>query len=322
MFSRLCKKWRSTFALIVMSVGSSVAQDYPSKPIRMVTADVGSLNDLAARLIAQGLTETVGQQVIVENRGGASGAIAAQAVAKAAPDGYTLLLYSGALWVGPLLQDLPWDALRDFTPVTLAVTSPNVLVVHPSVPAKTVKELVALAKKRPGELNYGSSSIGASTHLAAELFNALAGVNIVRINYKGGGAALNALIAGQIEVMFATAGLVKPHLDSGRLRPLAVSSARPSALAPGLPTIAASGVPGYESESVYGIFAPAKLPSALLQRLNQEIVQLLNRSDIKEKFLNAGVEVVASSPEQFAATIKSEMVRMGKVIKEAGIRAQ
>src|ERR1019366_7897583 len=188
MFSRLCKKWRSTFALIVMSVGSSVAQDYPSKPIRMVTADVGSLNDLAARLIAQGLTETVGQQVIVENRGGASGAIAAQAVAKAAPDGHTLLLYSGALWVGPLLQDLPWDALRDFTPVTLAVTSPNVLVVHPSVPAKTVKELVALAKKRPGELNYGSSSIGASTHLAAELFNALAGVNIVRINYKGGEA--------------------------------------------------------------------------------------------------------------------------------------
>ena len=322
MFSQLCKKRMGVFALVAMCCGTAVAEDFPTKPIRMVTADVGSLNDLAARLIAQGLAGSVGQQVIVENRGGAGGAIAAQAVAKAAPDGYMLLLYSGALWVGPLLQDLPWDALRDFTPVASAVTSPNVLVVHPSVPVKTVKDLIALAKKRPGELNYGSSPIGASTHLAAELFNALAGVNIVRINYKGGGAALNALIAGQIEVMFATAGLVKPLFDSGRLRALAVSSAQPSTLAPGLPTIAAAGVPGYESVSVHGIFAPAKLPAALLHRLNNEIVQVLNRTDIREKFLNAGVEIAASTPEQFTATIKAEIARMSRVIKQAGIRAQ
>jgi tripartite-type tricarboxylate transporter receptor subunit TctC len=288
----------------------------------LITAEVGGMNDFAARLIAQGLSTAAGQQFIVENRPGGNGALAAQSVAKAPADGYTLLLYSGVLWVGPLLQDLPWDVFRDFVPITKAVATPNVLVVHPSLPVRTVKELITLAKDRPGQLNYASASIGSSTHLAAALFNALAGVDIVRINYKGGGGALNAVIAGQIHMIFITVGLVKPHLESGRLRALGISSLQPSPLAPALPPIAASGVPGYESMSVHGVFGPAKLPPAQVQWLNQQIVQVLNRPDVKIKFFNAGVEVVPTTPDEFAASIKAEVGRMGKVLKEAGIRAQ
>jgi tripartite-type tricarboxylate transporter receptor subunit TctC len=312
--------WMFSVGLLVLGAGFASSQSYPNKPIRIVTIEAGGGGDLAARLIAQGLSGSLGQQVLVDNRGG--GVIAIEIVAKAPPDGYTLLLYGGTLWIGPLLQKVSWDPVRDFSPITLAVTFPNIVAVHPSMPVKSVKELTALAKARPGELNYGSGSIGASTHLAAELFKSMAGVNIVRVPYKGGGPATIALVTGEVQLMFATVGLVTPHVKSGRLRALAVTTAQPSALAPGLPTVAASGVPGYESASILGILAPAKTPEGIINRLNQEIVRALHRPEVKERLFSSGVETVGSSPVELAATMRAESAKWGKVVKEAGIRAE
>ena len=216
---------------------------------------------------------------------------------------------------------MSYDPERDFAPVTLADRLPNILVVHPSLPAKTAQELVALAKARPGELNYSSSSTGSTPHLAAELFKALAGISIVRIPYKGTGTALNALIAGQVHLMFPNPAPVMPHVRSGRLRALAVTTAQPFVLLPDLPPLSAA-VPGYEAESNHSIFAPAGTPRSIINKLNQEIVRVLNRADVKERFLNAGAEVVGNAPEDLAATMKSEMARLGKVIKEAHIRGE
>ena len=310
------------FSVGSMFVGASAAsgQDYPNKPIRIVTSEAGGGNDLQARLIAQGLAGALGEQVVVENR--PSGVIPGEIVSKATPNGYTLLLYNNTLWTGPLLQTTPYDAVRDFSPITAVAKAANVLVVNPALPVKSVAELVAFAKAKPGELNYGSSGTGASNHLAGELFKAMAGVNIVRINYKGAGPALTALLAGELQLMFPTAGAVSPHIKAGRIRVLAVTSAEPTALAPGVPTMAASGLPGYESISTYGVFAPAKTPRAIIDKLNEEIVRFLDRADVKERFFNAGMETVGGSPGQLAATVKSEMARMGKVIKDAGIRGE
>jgi tripartite-type tricarboxylate transporter receptor subunit TctC len=307
--------------VIMFGASAIFAQTYPVKPVRLVTGEPGGGVDFTARVIAQGLTSSLGQQVIVENRGGASGAIAAQAVSKAPPDGYTLLHYSGSLWIIPLLREnVPWDPLRDFIPITLAASSPNILVVHPSLPVKSVRDLIALAKSRPGALNYAAGSSGSTPHLAAELFKSMAGVNIVRVPYKNNAAAYGDLISGQVQMMFATSGGATPHIKSGRLRALAVTDDQPSALLPGLPTVAASGLRGFESASVYGMFAPAGTAPTMIKRLNQEIVQVLHRPDIKERFAASGVEPVGSSPEEFAGKIKSEIARLGKVIKEAGIR--
>ena len=305
---------------MVLGAGVASGQNFPNKPIRIVTSEAGGGNDVQARLIAQGLTGALGEQVIVENR--PSGIIPGDIVSKAQPNGYTLLLYNNALWTGPLIQSTPYDAVKDFSPIVAVAKAANVLVVNPALPIHSVAELVALAKAKPGELNYGSSGTGASNHLAAELFRVMAGINIVRINYKGAGPALTALLAGEIQLMFPTAGAVAPHMRTGRVRVLAVTSAEPTALAPGVPTVAASGLPGYESISIYGIFAPAGTPRALIDKLNREIVRLLNRADIKEKFFNAGMETMGGSPEQLAATVKSEIARVGRVIKQAGIRSE
>ena len=294
------------------------AQNYPSKPLRIVTSGVGGAGDVTSRLIAQGIAPLLGQQVIVDNR--ASGPIPVDVAVKAPADGYTLLVYGSTVWLGPYLRSNAPDPLRDFTPVTLAATAPNILVVHPSLPVKTVKELIALAKAKPGALNYATTGAGSSPHLAAELFKAMAGVDMVRISYKGAGAALTDLIGGQVQLTFATASSVTPHLNSGRLRALGVSSPRPSVLLPGLTTIAAAGLPGYESQSMQGVFAPAGVPSAILQRLNQDIVRFLHSAEAKEKFLAVGVEIAGTTPEAFAAAMKAEMSRMGKVIRDAGIR--
>ena len=309
-------------AVCAMVLGAGVAsgQNFPNKPIRIVTSEAGGGNDVQARLIAQGLTGALGEQVIVENR--PSGIIPGDIVSKAQPNGYTLLLYNNALWTGPLIQSTPYDAVKDFSPIVAVAKAANVLVVNPALPIHSVAELIALAKAKPGELNYGSSGTGASNHLAAELFRVMAGINIVRINYKGAGPALTALLAGEIQLMFPTAGAVAPHMRTGRVRVLAVTSAEPTALAPGVPTVAAAGLPGYESISIYGIFAPAGTPRALIDKLNREIVRLLNRADIKEKFFNAGMETMGGSPEQLAATVKSEIARVGRVIKQAGIRSE
>ena len=316
------------FALLVFcfALGGSLAdiaasQDYPSKPIRIVTSGVGGAGDIAARLIGQGLGTSLGQQIIIENR--ASGTIPIETVVKSAPDGYMLLLYGSVVWLAPFLYEAAsYDPIRDLAPITLAVTAPNILVVHPSVPVKSVADLIALAKSRPGALNYSSSGSGSSGHLAAELFKSMAKVNIVRINYKGAGAALNDVISGQVQLSFATATSVTAFVQSGRLKALAVSSANPSALFPKLPTVSSSGLPGYESASTSGIFAPTGTPAVIINRLNQEIVRVLNRTDIKERFLSGGSEVVASTPAQLAAAVKADMVRMGKVIRDAGIKAE
>ena len=296
------------------------AADFPRKPIRIVTADAGGGSDFVARLIGQGWIAAWGQQVIVDNRGG--GTIAGEIVAHAAADGYTLLYYGSTLWLLPLMRmEMPYDTMRDFAPVTLAVATPAVLVVHPSVAAKSLRELIALAKANPGKLNYASAAAGTATHLSAELFKAMAGVDLVRIPYKGTGAALNDLLGGQTQLMFAVAASVVAHARKGRLRALAVTGAKPLAALPELPTIAASGLPGFESVQYSGLFAPAKTSPAIIDELRNETVNALNRSDARERLANLGVEAVASTPQEFAAKIRSEVNVMGKVIRDAGIRA-
>ncbi len=295
------------------------ASGYPTRPIRIVTAEAGGGGDFAARLIAQGLSTALNQQVIVDNRG----ITAIEIVAKAQPDGHTLLLNSGRLWIGPLLKNnIPYDVLRDFTPVTLAVSTPNVLVVHPSLAAKSVQELIALAKTRPGQLNYSTGTTGATSHLAAELFKAMAGANIVRITYKGNGPALSALLAGEVHMMFPTASGYSPHANSGKLRALAVTGSVTSALAPGLPTVSAAGLPGYESISIIGIFMPAKATSAIVSRLNEEIVRFVRLPESRERLLNAGLEPVGSTPQQLLVAVKSETTKLGKIIRDAGITGE
>ncbi len=311
---------KPTFAVLFFTAfcaGRAASQSYPTKPIRMIAPAIGGASDIVARLIGQGLSASLGQQVVVDNRG----SIAPEIGAKALPDGYTLLAYGSPLWLTSFLREhVTWDSVKDFAPITLAASSPNVLVVHPSVAANSVRELIALARAKPGELNFSSGSSGAATHLTGELFKALAGVNIVRVPYKGNGPALNALLGGEVQLMFANAGSVALHLKSGRLRALAVTTAQPSALAPGLPTMAASGLPGYQAEVPTGIFAPAKTPTTLVNLLHREIVKVLNRADVKEKFFNIGVEVVGGTPEEFTAYIRSDMAKWSKVIKDAGIR--
>ena len=293
------------------------AQSWPAKPVRVVTTQPGSSAELMGRLIAPGLSSALGQQVVIDNRG----LVAAEIVARAPADGYTLLLYTSPLWIAPFFRDnVPWDVVRDFAPVALAVGSPNILVVHPSLPVKSVKDLIAFVKARPGQLNYGSGSTGASPHLSAELFKSMAGLDIVRVSFKGTGTALVALMSGDLQVMFPTAGSGMPSVKSGKLRALAVTTLQPTALAPGLPTMAASGLAGYESVSLSGFLTPSGTPAPIVSRLSQEILRMLNRPEVKERLFSMGLEVMAKSPQEFAATIKREMTKWSKLIKEARLR--
>jgi tripartite-type tricarboxylate transporter receptor subunit TctC len=243
--------WLICTVYLALIAANASAQAYPSRTIRIISSEPGGGNDFAARLIAQGLSGPLGQQVIVENRSG--GAIAIELAARAQPDGYTLLMYSNGLWTLPFIQKVRYDPVNDFVPITLAVRGANILAVHPSLPVRSVKELIALARARPGELNYASGNAGSSPHLAGEMFKTMAGLDMVRINYKGSGPAVTALMGGQVQLMFPTSGSALPHIRSGRLRGLAVTTAEPSALAPGLPTMAASGLPGYEANTPYGV---------------------------------------------------------------------
>jgi tripartite-type tricarboxylate transporter receptor subunit TctC len=294
------------------------AQPYPNKPIRVLTGEAGSSNDVLSRLIGPSISVPLGQAVITDNRG----PIGYDIVAKASPDGYTLMVAGATFWLGPLLKQLTYDPQKHFSPITLAIRQPNMIVIPASLPVKSVRELIALAKARPGELNYASGQAGASNHLAAELFKSMAGVNIVRIGYKSGGAAANAVISGEVHVLFISTGSGAPFVKSGKLRALAVASAEPTVLAPGLPTVSASGLPGFESTAMAGVFAPAKTPTAIITRLNQEIVRFLNQAEAKDKLFNLGQEVVAGTPAQLAATVKAEMTRLGKVIKDVGIKGE
>ena len=311
-----------SFALAAAAhaAATGLGPTYPSKPIRILTSSPGGGGDFVTRLMLPGLAAGLGQQVVVDNR---NGTIGTEIVAKALPDGYTLILHGSTIWLTPFLRDrASYDPIRDFAPVIMATRSPNLLVVNPSVPVQSIKDLIALAKGKPGELNYGSISTGSSNHLAAELFKSMAGVNIVRVSYKTTATATSDLISGQVQLMFATTGAATPHVKSARLRALAITSAEPSLLLPGLPTIAASGLPDYEASSIFGLFTPASTPAAVVTMLNRASRDALLQSEVKDKFFNAGVEAVGSTPQQLAATVKSEMVRMGKVIKDAGIREE
>jgi tripartite-type tricarboxylate transporter receptor subunit TctC len=312
--------WVVSVSMIVLGAGVATGQAYPTKPIRIVTAPAGAGNDFVARLIAQGLSGSLGQQMVVDNR---PAGIIGELVAKAPADGYTLLAVGSVLWLTPFLQDsVGYDPVKDFSPISLTARSVNILVVHPSVAANSVGELIALAKSKPGQLNYATGATGASNHLAAELFKVMAGVSIVRIPYKGAGPAVNDLVSGQVHMMFPTTAAGLPHVRSGRLRALAVTSLQPSVLAPGLPTVAESGLPGYESVVMYAMFAPAKTPATIIKRLHAELVQFRKSTGATERFFGAGVEVVASSPAELATTMASEMTRMGKLIKDARLRTQ
>ncbi len=309
----------SLVAVMALASGAVHAQNYPNKPLRLVTVEVGGGNDSIARLIAQYISPGLGQQVLVDNRGGANGILAVDNVAKSPPDGYTLLSYSGSMWTLPFMQSVPYDPVHDFAPISLAVTSPNILVIHPDVPAKNVKELIAFAKANPGKLNYSSVASGSSGHLTSELFKSMAGVDIVRVLYKGGGPAMTDLVSGRVQVSFSSAASAMRFIQSGKLKALAVSSAKPSALAPGVPPVASEGLPGFDMAAQYGLFAPAKTPTAIINRLYQETAKSLNAPQARQQFLNQGTEVVASTPQELAATIESERSKLGKLIKEAGI---
>jgi tripartite-type tricarboxylate transporter receptor subunit TctC len=307
-----------SIGLMVLGARVVCGQNYPTRPIRILSAEVGGGADFVARIVAQRISGPLGRQVVVENR---PSRLIGEIAVKATPDGYTLLLASSTFLFAPLFGETLYDPVKDFSPITMLAKAPNVIVVHPSVPVTSVKELIALAKAKPGALNYGSGGTGSSLHLAAELFKQMAGVDIARIAYKGAGPAMNDLIGGQVQMVFATAGSVTAHVKSGRLRALAVTGLQPSALAPGLPTVAASGVPGYEVEAIYALVAPAKTPAAVIKQLNQVIVLVLNEADLKEKFLNAGIEAAPSSPVELAAKIRSEIAKIAKLIKDEGIRA-
>jgi tripartite-type tricarboxylate transporter receptor subunit TctC len=297
---------------VLAGAGSGWAQDYPNRPIRIVTGPAGGGGDFTARQIAQGITAAMGQPVIIDNR---SGVAQGEAVVKAPPAG-------GNVWIAPLLQKTPYDVMRDFSPVAQIERTALVVTVHPSLPVKSIAELVKLAKAKPGQLDYASSAIGGTPHLAVELFKYMAGVDIVRIPYKGSAPALTGLMSGEAHMTITDVGLAAPHTKSGRLRALAVTSAQPSALAPGLPAVASSGVPGYEAIGMTGMFAPAKTPAAIISRLGQEILRTLSQPEVRDRFLNSGVEPVGGTAEQFAAAVKSDIDRLGKLIRDAGIKSE
>jgi tripartite-type tricarboxylate transporter receptor subunit TctC len=295
---------------------------YPSRPVKIVLGfPPGQATDTVARTLAQKLTETTGQPFVVENRPGAAGIIGTDLVAKSAPDGYTLVMgSSGPLAVNPGLYGakLPYDPVRDFAPITVAAAVPLFIVAHPGFPPGTVKELIAYAKANPGKINYASGGSGVTNHLAMEMFKSLAGVDMVHVPFKGGPPALTALIAGDVSVMFETGPGALPHVKAGRLKAIAVGSLQRSVAMPDLPTVAESALPGFEAIAWIAISAPTGTPRPIIQKLNSEIVKILQQPDVKERFLALGAEPVGNTPEEFAAYLKAEIAKWGKVIRESG----
>lgn len=296
---------------------------YPTKPVRLIIPFApGGGTDLTGRAIAQKLTEALGQTVVADNRAGANGTIGAELAAKAQPDGYTISMISSSHSVNPsLMKKLPYDLITDLAPITQATTQPYALVVHPSVPAKSVKELIALTKAKPGMLNYGSSGTGGLSHLSGALLSTLAGIDINHIPYKGGSPALTDVMSGQIQMLYSTILQANTHLKSGRLRALAVTTAKRSQAMPELPTMAEAGVKGYEVAGWYGVVAPAKTPRPIVVKLNQEIVRALKMPDVGERMAADGSEPVGSTPAQFGAHIKAEVAKWRDLIQKTGIRA-
>jgi tripartite-type tricarboxylate transporter receptor subunit TctC len=300
------------------------AETYPSRPIRMIVAyPPGGGTDQVGRVLADQLTVTLGQNVVVDNRGGATGNIGTELAARAVPDGYTLLMGNvapNAVNVS-LFKKLGFDPVKDFAPVSLVAVTPNILVAHPSMPVKTIKELIAYAKAKPGTLNFPSAGVGSSSHLAGEMLKSLAGISMVHIPFKGGGPALVAVIAGEVQIMFATMPAAMPHVKSGKVKPVAVTTAKRSQAMPELPTIAESGVKGYEASTWYGLLAPARTPPAIVTRLHADTVKIL-AGPTRQRLEAQGFEPEGGTPTEFAAYIKTEIVKWAKVIKDAGIPAE
>jgi len=297
----------------------AVAQSYPTKPIRIIVGyPAGGPTDMIARTVAQKLSPALGQQVIVDNRPGASGMIGAELAVKAPPDGYTLLTVPITYAVTPsVFPKMPYDAEKDLAPVALVAAAPFILVVHPTLPVKTVKDLIALAKSRPGQINYASASAGGMPHLAGELFNIMAGVKLTHIPYKGAAPATIDLLAGQVSLMFNNMLSAMPHVKSGKLRAVAVTSAKRSSAVPELPTVAET-IPGFEASGWYGAFAPAATPREIIAKLNGEINRLMRQPDVAQRLAGDGVEAVTMTPAEFGTYLHSEIVKWGKVVKISG----
>ena len=301
------------------------AQDYPAKPVRMVAAyPAGGSVDIVARLVGQKLTESMGQQFIIENRAGASGNIGTDYVAKAAPDGYTLLMASSPALAANihLYAKLPFDPIKDIAPVILIVNQPNVLVLHPSVPANNVKDFIALIKARPAKLTFGSSGVGTSQHIAAELFMMTAGVSMVHVPYKGGAPALIDLVGGQIDLMFETVPTAMQYVKNGKLKGLAVTTLARSGMLPAVPTIAEAGLKGYGFRGWIGLAAPAATPREIINRLNREVQRVLAVGDLKLKLAGLGLDIVGGAPADFANFIREDSANYAKIVKAAGIKPQ
>ncbi len=303
---------------VCASAQAQGAQGYPNKPIRIVVPyAAGASTSLVTRAVGQKLTEAWGQPVIVDNRGGAGGAIGTEIVAKSPPDGYTLLL--GTFGINSAVYSkLSYDPVKDFAPVILLATVANILAVHPSLPVTSVKELIALGKEKPGKLNYGSSGNGSTSHLSGEMLKSMAGISMTHVPYKGGAPMMADLLGGQLEVMFDQVPAVLPHVKAGRVRALAVTTARRSAAAPEVPTVAEAGVPGYEMTVWYALMAPAGTPRDIIGKLNTEMVKILNQPEFKQQMLAQGAELSSSTPEQLAEIIRTDLAKYAKVAKEAG----
>ena len=312
------------FTGLALALIPAHAQSYPARPVRVLVGfPPGAGVDITTRLVTPRLAEALGQQFIVDNRPGAAGNIAAELAAKTPPDGYSLLSASAPIVMSQTLyKNLGFNLERDFEPVGLMASAPFILVVHPSLPAKSVKEFVALARSRPGQLSFASTGSGSTPHLSMEMLKAQAGINLVHVPYKGTPQAVLDLLSGQVQVMFANTLSVLPQVKSGRLRALAISSAKRSAAAPELPTVAESGMPGYESGTWFGLFAPASTPREIINRLNSELVRIIATADMKARLLDQGADPVTGTPEQFRAFVKTELAKWSKVVKAVGIKLE
>ena len=298
-------------ASAMLGVGSASSQDYPSKIVRILTSAPGSTNDIVARMIAQGLTASLKQPVIVDNRG----TLAAELVARAEPDGHVLLFYGGSVYLLPLMRPAPYDPLKDLSPITAAVSQVTLLTVHPSLPVKSTAELIALAKARPGQLNYGAGTLGAAPHLATEQFKLMANVDLVRVAYKGTGPSVIGLYSGEVVVMFVGIGSVAQHIKLGRIRALAVTTPKRSPLIPELPTVGDT-VPGYQFVSEIAMYAPGRTPATIIALLQREIVRALQNADVRERLRSNGIDIIGNTPQEYAAMIKADIAAKRVLLKQ------
>jgi tripartite-type tricarboxylate transporter receptor subunit TctC len=305
-------------------VTPALAQNYPVRPVRVIVpVATGGGTDFLARAVCRELSERMGRQFVVDNRAGAGGAIGGDTVAKATPDGYTLIMgYTASHGINPALQKLPYDPVRDFTPISQVASATNMLVVHPSVPVKTVKELIAYAKAKPGQLRYASAGTGTAPHMSGELFDLMAGTKMIHVPYKGAGPALTDVLAGHVELTFTSLPAGLPHVKAGKVRPIAVTSLKRATLMPDLPTISESGLKGFDTDQWYGLLGPAKLPQPIVTKLHTETVAALKDEDLRKQVINQGFEIVGSTPEQFRAFIQSEVKKWAELVKKAGIKAE